>query len=274
MPGFQKWVADLGGMNESALFGQMPGEMVFDRPGPGFPSGPMKSAILCTARSGSSLLSVALQAYGFEFHEYLNSSGLLKQIVVSNDVKVTSELAPHFARKATVNGRISIKTPSNGLQYLFAMGEFPKNLDQWRFVYLRRENLVRQAISGFIAQRTGQWTKKMEKRGEVTDSDYSFDEIMKLVGVYAQGNRTLERFIGLLGIPTYNVVYEEFLTDQKRILAEIATFLGADVGDYPDAVDHEPWLERQSTQLNEAWESRFRAELLDQLRAATVPEPA
>ena len=274
MSDFQKSLADLTGVNEAAVFRQMPGGMVYDHPGEGFPKGPLKSAILCTARSGSSLLSVALQAYGFDFHEYLNANGLLRQVVVSNGVKATSELAPHFAQKATVDGRISIKTPSNGLQYLFAMGEFPKNLDQWRFVYLRRGNLVRQAISGFIAQRTGQWTKNMEQKGEVTDSDYSFDELHKLVNVYAQGNRTLERFIGLLGLPTYNVVYEDFLSDQKRILAEIAQFLGCNVDDYPEAASHKPWLERQATELNDIWENRFREDLLERLSPVEAREIA
>lgn len=272
MSPFQKSVAEICGVGEAAIFRQMPGDLVFDRPGEGFQSGPLKSMLLCTARSGSSLLSVALQAYGFDFHEYLNTQGLLRQIVVKNEVRATSELAPHFVGKANVDNRISIKTPAIGLPYMFAMGEFPKNLHQWRFIYLRRENLVRQAISGFIAQRTGQWTKNMEKKGEVSEEDYSFDDILRLAGGYAQGNRLVERFIGLLGLPTYNVVYEEFLQDQKRILAEAAEFLGCNVADYPEAANHKPWLERQSTELNDIWEKRFRADLLNQVNYARMSE--
>ncbi|MDO5622481.1 MAG: Stf0 family sulfotransferase [Paracoccus sp. (in: a-proteobacteria)] len=239
--------------------------MVYDQPGAGFPDGLQKSAILCTSRSGSTLLSASLGAYGFDFQEFLRPTGLLGELVETRDIRRSSELAPHFVDYVSNNGRISIKTTANALQYMFAMGEFPKNLDQWRFVYPRRENLVRQAISGFIALRTGQWFSTMSKEGEVTDSDYSFDGILKLLGHYVQGNRIIERMIGILGRPCYNVVYEELLADQNRILAEIATFLGCDVSDYPDAASYKPWVERQSTDLNAEWEDRFRKEYLKKL---------
>ena len=262
MSEFEDLVADLTGVQREPTFNKMPNGLTFDGVGSGFPDVPLKSAILCTARSGSSLLSVALQAYKFDFHEYLNTGGMLKTNIAQNEITKTSEMAPHFAKMATVDGRMSIKTPANGLPYFFMMGEFPKNLSQWRFVFLRRENLVRQAISGLIAQKTGQWTKRMEQKGTITEDDYSFDDILRLVNVYANGNRAIERFIGLLNLPTYNVTYEEFLADQKNILAEIAAFLGCDTSKYPEAKNHEPWLERQSTDLNENWEKRFREEIL------------
>lgn len=265
MQDFLKEVGEVTGLADQAITRDLPQGLSFDGAGPGFSPDLMKSAILCTARSGSSLLSVALEAYGFHFKEYLNARGLLKDAVSGNGVTRTSELAQPFERFAARDGRMSIKTPVNGLPHLFMMGEFPKNLGQWRFIYLRRENLVRQAISGFIARSTGQWTKVMAATREVTDDDYSFNEILKLVNAMAQGNRMLERFVGLLGLPTYNIVYEDFISDQKRILAEAAQFLGIDIADYPEAADHEPWLERQSTDLNNRWESRFRKELLSRL---------
>lgn len=272
MSSFRKAIADICGIGEPAVLRNLPGNLVLDRIGEGFPKTNLKSMIICTARSGSSLLSVALDAYGFDFQEYLNTGSHLRKVIETQGVTTMSELAPHFADYATVDGRMSIKTPADGLPYMFAMGEFPKNLDQWRFVYLRRENLVRQAISGAIAVKTGQWTKVMAQKGEVTDDDYSFDQILKIAGGYAQGNRSAERFIGLLGLPTYNVVYEEFLQDQKRILAEIAAFLGVNVDDYPEAANHEPWIERQATGINDVWEQRFREDLKRQLGEVELAE--
>lgn len=261
MTDFVKNVAELIGLQEAMITREMPAPMTFDTVGPGFDDGVIKSAILCTARSGSSLLSVALEAYGFKFKEYLNSRGLLKKVVTEASVTRCSDLTRAFQDYVVADGRMSIKTPVNGLPYLFMMGEFPKNLTQWRFVYLRRENLVRQAISGFVAQRTGQWTKVMAATGSVQEDDYSFDELMKLVNAASQGNRMLERLIGILGLNSYNIVYEDFLKDQKRILAEISAFLGVDPASYPEADKHEVWLERQSTDLNARWEARFRDDL-------------
>lgn len=267
MSEFEDLVADLTGVQKEPTFNKMPNGLTFDGVGNGFPDVPQKSMILCTARSGSSLLSVALQAYKFDFREYLNSGGMLKTNITENEITKTSEMAPHFADMATEGERMSIKTPANGLPYFFMMGEFPKNLDKWRFVYLRRENLVRQAISGLIAQKTGQWTKQMEKKGTISEDDYSYEDIARLINVYANGNRAIERFVGLLNVPTYNITYEEFLRDQKNILAEIATFLGTNTDDYPEAKNHEPWLERQSTDLNKKWEERFREEMISRATA-------
>lgn len=265
MQDFLKEVSELSGLPERAIERDMPMGLSFDRPGEGFSNKPLKSAILCTARSGSSLLSVALEAYGFKFNEYLNARSYLAKVVSDNSIAHTSELAGHFEKIATSDGRMSIKMPINGVPHLFMMGEFPKNLGQWRFVYLRRENLVRQAISGYVAKQTGQWTKVMAATASISDDDYSFDEIMKIANAAVQGNRMIERFVGLLALPTYNIVYEDFISDQKRVLAEIAAFLGVNPADYPGAANHEPWLERQSTDLNDRWERRFREDLLRRL---------
>lgn len=86
-------IAEVTGVPAQTLFRDMPRGLIFDRPGQGFSSDLHKSAILCTARSGSSLLSVALEAYGFEFKEHLNVNGRLKSIVQDSGVKATSELA-------------------------------------------------------------------------------------------------------------------------------------------------------------------------------------
>ncbi|WJS85329.1 Stf0 family sulfotransferase [Paracoccus sp. TOH] len=265
MSDFLKEAREIVGLPEPAVVRNMPASLAFDQPGHGFQDGLMKSAILCTARSGSSLLSIAMEAYGFRFREYLNAGDLLKKVVVDAAIKYTSELAQPFEQFATQDGRMSIKMPPLGLVFLFMMGEFPKNLDQWRFVYLRRENLVRQAISGAVARKTGQWTHVMAARAEVSDDDYSFDEILRILNSANQENRMIERFIGLLGLPVYNVVYEEFVKNQKPVLAEIAAFFGCDLNDYPEAAQHEPWIERQSTDLNARWEDRFREDLLKRL---------
>ncbi|RJE84154.1 Stf0 family sulfotransferase [Paracoccus onubensis] len=265
MEDFLKEIREIVGLPEPAIARNMPAPLTFDMPGQGFSDGFMKSAILCTARSGSSLLSVALEAYGFQFREYLNTGDLLKRVVLDAEVTQTSDLARPFEQFATQDGRMSIKMPPLGLVFLFMMGEFPKNLDPWRFVYLRRQNLVRQAISGAVARRTGQWTHVMAARSEISDDDYSFEEILRILNSANQENRMIERFIGMLGLPVYNVIYEEFVTNQKVVLAEIAAFFGCDLNNYPEAANHKPWIERQSTDLNKRWEDRFREDLLKRL---------
>ena len=252
---------DMLGVVPAQLQNTFPDTIEMDRMGNGFQQDGLRSGLLCTARSGSSLLSVALQAYGFDFQEFLNPNGYLRDLIAQEDVTALSDLAPKLEASARENGRLSIKLPVVTLSYLFLMGEFPANIDRWRFVYLRRSNLVQQAISAVIAKRTNKWTAVMEAKGSVDVDDFDFDEIMKGVTAASNGNRLLERFIGLFGLTVHNVVYEDFLKDQKAGLREIAAFLGADPADYPNAAEDKPWITKQATSLNDIWEDRFRTEV-------------
>lgn len=252
---------DMLGIVPAQLQNSFPNTIAMDRIGGGFHEDGLRSGLLCTARSGSSLLSVALQAYGFDFQEFLNPNGYLREMIARENITSLSDLAPKLEAAARENARISVKLPIMTLPYLFLMGEFPANIDRWRFVYLRRSNLVQQAISAVIAKKTNKWTAVMEAKGSVAVDDFDFDEIMKSVMAASNGNRLLERFIGLFGLTVHNVVYEDFLKDQKAGLREVAAFLGVDPALYPKAAEDKPWITKQATSLNDTWEDRFRTEV-------------
>lgn len=222
-----------------------------------------RSMILCTARSGSSLLSVALQAYGFDFQEYLNAQGAFKRMLNEHAPRDSHELGLALKTFATKNGRISIKAPPSTLPMMFFIRQFPTEFKKWKFVYLRRQNLVRQAISSVIATKTGQWTHVMKATGSVSVEDYNYTAILNMVNALGHTNRLIERFIGVFDLDVMNVIYEEFVTDQKAHLARIAQHFGTDPADYPEANAHKPWLEKQATELNSIWEERFRNELTE-----------
>lgn len=252
---------DVIGFKPNSLRANLPDGLDYRDVGPGLSGPRLRSGLLCTARSGSSFLSVALEAYGFRFNEYLNRDGHILDLMQAEDIRSVAQLTRAVDRSAVFDGRFSTKLPPAALLYLFLMGEFPQNMSRWRFVYLRRQNLVRQAISGVIAKRTGQWTQRMTAHAQIGIKDYDFDEIMRAVEAAANGNRLLERFIGLFGLPVRNIIYENLVANGSRVVRDVATFLGADPADYPDANKFKPWIEVQATALNDIWERRFRDEL-------------
>ena len=67
----------------------------------------------------------------------------------------------------------------------------------------------------------------------------------------------------ILGV--LHLCVEKLLEDGIRLLWRGIRLCNTD--DYPDAADHEPWLERQSTDINSIWEERFRAELITRTTA-------
>lgn len=261
---------DIIGVSAKTVASQMPSGVAIDKQGVGFSSPNMRSGLLCTARSGSSLLAVGMQAYGFQFEEYLNRNGRLAHIIRKDGVTSLPEMAAAVEITSTIDGRLSTKIPPAVLPYLFLMGEFPKNLDKWRFIYLERENIIRQAISSVIAKRTGLWTSSMTAQGEISNEDYSFSEILSVINNIGNSNRLLKRFIGLFDIQVRTVVYEDFVKDQKGQALDIARFLGANPSEYPEASKFEPWIKRQASDLNDEWEQRFRNDLVN----FATPQPA
>lgn len=253
-------IATLLNLPLGPLRNQILKRVTYDGPCDAFAKAERKIAIACTARSGSSIISVTLQNYGLKFQEYLNSEGSVRLRQEESGAQTTSQLAQAIADHALTDGTVAIKMPPAGLLYFLVFGELAR-LDEWKIVYLRRENIVRQAISSEVAARTGQWTHVMAKTGEISGDEYDFDKLLVRCDGIAQQNRIWERFIGLTGIDVFNVTYEEYMRVPDEKIREMATYFGVDV----DALDTnkmpEPWLKVQSTDLNKVWEERFRDDL-------------
>jgi len=222
------------------------------------------SVIACTARSGSSLVQVCLEHYGAQSQEWLNTEGEIRRAFDAGKAKTLREYADYLAAEAK-GDRLDIKGPLPVLLFLYQMHEVPERKARWRFVFLRRKNLVEQAISSRIAAKTGRWTSGMPAHEEVTDDDYSFDEIMKGVQGFANVNEQWERAFALLDIEPLRLYYEDFCKDMATHTWRIAKFIGLETPDKPLPI--QPRIERQATDLNSRWETRFRDELGNLIRS-------
>jgi trehalose 2-sulfotransferase len=221
------------------------------------------SVIACTSRSGSTLLQACLEQYGIDPQEWLNPEYMIKPVVQQGNVSTLTEYGDHLAQTVT-NGRFDLKGTIAALLFLFQLHELPERTDVWRFVFLRRRNVVRQAISARIAVRTGQWTDAWPQQRQVTDEDYSFDEISGAVLGIVQQNANLEKAFAVLGIDPFRIYYEDFVQDITGNTWEIARYLGLDVP--PEPIEFEPRIGRQSTGTNGRWEARFVEEMDTALR--------
>jgi hypothetical protein len=229
---------------------------------------PTKALIACTARSGSSLMSAALQRYDLAFEEYLNPEGYVRRVAAEQPGASVNDFARRLKTDATRNGVLTIKSSPLAILYLAAMGEIPDRIGEWKIVFLRRRNVVRQAVSGYIAEKTGAWTSSMAATGTVSEADYAFGRILSVMDTYVANNERWERFFGLFGIEPLRVFYEDYVADLAGGTEQVARYIGVDVGAFPNAHAHQPQLESQSTPLNKIWEERFREDVLSRARRA------
>lgn len=221
------------------------------------------SMIACTSRSGSTLLQVCLEHYDIDPQEWFNPEVVIRPVAQQGDVSTLTQYGDHLARTAK-NGRFDLKGTITALLFLYQVHEVPERNEAWRFVFLKRRNVVQQAISGRIAVRTGQWTDSWPKRHEITDDDYSFEEISTAVLGIIQQNANLEKAFALLGIEPLRIHYEDFLQDITRNTWDVARYLGLDVPAEP--IEIKPRIKRQFTGVNARWETRFREEMATAIR--------
>ena len=68
-------------------------------------------------------------------------------------------------------------------------GEFPAHLGEWKFVHLKRGNLVRQAISLALATHSGAWSADVPQINRKRDVAYDREELTNAIKEIERINR-------------------------------------------------------------------------------------
>lgn len=216
-----------------------------------------KVFIASASRTGSNWLCESLRRRG------LPVGGGFTPAVMRRKTDGEDSLARYCQRKldaAAGRGAFGVKGPPDSLAPMFLAGEFPAAIRQWRFVFLQRRNLVRQAISSLIARRSGTW-RSVQAGRDVSEESYDGAAIATLARGFHETNAAWRSFFAEHSTQPHRVTYEELCAEEARVVGEVAQFLGAHRSAPAEAAPAR--LAPQSTALNSAWEARFRAEQVD-----------
>ncbi len=240
--------------------------------------------VCCDARTGSSLLAATLRATGragkpFEYftRAEIDKSWLRAELRVPHDLAFTSfpdwrdyilkagsEMGGLFAASVhywqlphcVETFRAADADPATpALEVL--RGFFP----DLKLVWLRRNNIVAQAISHHVAIATNYWNSRLAvevKPGESDrDAPYDFDKIdhqVQSVVAATQGWRETLKGAEAITLP---LAYEDLASDLPGAVRRILAFVGADLGDAPVRA---PGLEKQAGPWSLEMERRYREE--------------
>jgi trehalose 2-sulfotransferase len=127
-------------------------------------------------------------------------------------------------------------------------------------VFLRRADVVAQAVSWLRAEQTGTWY--IGGNGEIggsagTGGPPGFDagRISRLIQMIGEHNAAWEAWFASVGIRPHRVSYEELDAGMAGVTLGILDFLGLDV---PDERVIAPRHERQADELTARWIDRYR----------------
>lgn len=131
-----------------------------------------------------------------------------------------------------------------------------------RFVYLRRDDVLAQAVSWLRAEQTNAWY--IGGNGEIGDTggkgrppSFDSNRIGQLIRLIDEHNTAWEEWFTSFGIQQHVVRYEELDADMIGVTQGILDFLGLDL---PDGHVIVPRHKRQADELNGQWIDRYRTE--------------
>lgn len=121
-----------------------------------------------------------------------------------------------------------------------------------RFVWIRREDVVAEAVSWARAVQTGQWTAQQRATAEAAFDFEQVDALYHLVRVH---DGCWRRWFAAQAVEPYTVVYEELAADPERVTRDVLEFLGLE----PQAPPEDPVaFARQADAVNEDWVRQYR----------------
>jgi LPS sulfotransferase NodH len=152
---------------------------------------------------------------------------------------------------------LGIKILYNQIEKFSMYCDFSSLLAESKIVYLHRSNVIKQAISFYIATQTQQWTSTPTRPAakEIDQVEYSFSSISKAVARMELHNSLLRRFFLVNDLQPLSISYEDFVKDPAGASDRVITYLGLERRE--KAPDEKTRFEKQATSKNEEFYKRF-----------------
>ncbi|MFE2418928.1 Stf0 family sulfotransferase [Streptomyces hokutonensis] len=130
-----------------------------------------------------------------------------------------------------------------------------------RFVWLRRDDVLAQAVSWVRAEQSGVWF--VGGKGEISGGgrpgserpSYDRDAVTRTLRTIEEHNAGWERWFEAHGVEPYRIRYEDLSADPEAVTLRVLDHLGLTL---PAGRHVTPSHQRQADRLNEEWADRYR----------------
>jgi LPS sulfotransferase NodH len=144
------------------------------------------------------------------------------------------------------------------------------------FVWLRRDDILAQAVSWLRAEQTGVWF--VGGKGEIggggaagrDEPRFDRDAITRILRTVVEHNAGWDRWFETYGIQPYRIRYEDLSADPVAVTRGVLDFLGLVL---PDGRRIAPSHQRQADRLNEEWAARYRLSSPDESSSSSPYSP-
>ncbi len=220
-----------------------------------------KIIILFQSRTGTTWLCELMKKTGVLGlpRESLHANSIISEYEEGNYQNFNQYMQESVKKHSTDNGVYAAKSGFFSLAPMFILGEFPNNIRDWKIIFVKRRNVLEQAISIHKLNLNRQSASWVESTRDIKDEDYSFEEISKQIRNVHQANHVIETLISTYGANAMNIFYEDMSHDPEKTIKDIGDFVGVKLG----PIDIETRFKIQRNELTEIWKKRWESQVID-----------
>ncbi len=232
---------------------------------------PAKSILVCsTGRSGSTLLGKTLSSLNClgQCDEFFRPDILVKNSVHSSADELYHYLPDVYRKGTTSNGVFGVKLHWDHMKLLTKIARTDPTLKSKSnieiltlffpnpcFVFIRRDNLTKQAISVEIGHQTGIYMIPKDFSGKLTYKDKKLFFKPLNIYRYKQGlqarNNNWRSFFSNNNLPFFEVVYEDFVREFTPTIRQVIEFSGVVLPE--EGIEISQATKKQGDKTNENW---------------------
>ena len=170
----------------------------------------------------------------------------------------------------TENGLLAIRIMGGTLEEMTAelgqlyphlanddLGLLEEAFGHLKFIYLRRKDVLAQAISLYRAEYTDYW-HSIEGEAPAEQPTYDFDKIKARVDMLHAHNAAWQNWFRAVGVEPLTVQYEELSADPVGMTERVLQFIGVEL---PNDARLEAPNQRLADETTRLWMDRFTEEL-------------
>lgn len=218
--------------------------------------------ILYTPRSGSHLLGHSLKATGkfgcpLEYFNPVNQPIWQKRFGTSDSFSTFNYIKQY---RTSPNGYFGCKINYRNYQSICKQKSLNDIFPDAKYIFIRRQDLVSQAISLAKAWSSGSYISSVSGK----DAVYSKKKIENACKLIIRENFCLEYIINKNNIDHIKIYYEDLLISRESVLSRIGEFLGENVESKIEGLPTDYLPKTQRNNINDEWRTRFLEEISDE----------